>query len=119
MTALEITRGDTRTLDVTCFQPDGVTALDITGFDLWWTAKRTTGDPDPGVMQKTTATGGIAVTGAASGLATVTIDPADTSALPGVTQLVWDLQARDPAGRIHTLASGTLTVLADVTRATS
>lgn len=115
-TALEITRGDTTTLNVSCFQTDGVTPLNITGYTLWFTAKYVVADADPGVFQKTTTAGGITITNAAGGIATVSLVPTDTSSLAGVV-LLWDLQGKDPSGNITTLASGTLTITADITRA--
>ena len=115
-TALEITRGDTSALNVTCYQSDGVTALNITGYTLWWTAKNRDGDADPGVIQKTTTGGGVTITNAVGGLATVNLAAADTSGLGGVL-LLWDLQAKDAGGNITTLASGTVTITADITRA--
>ena len=118
-TALQITRGDTSALNVTCYQSDGVTALNITGYTLWWTAKNSASDADPGVIQKTTTGGGITITNAAGGIATVNLVPADTSGLSTGVALLWDLQAKDGSGNITTLAAGMVAVTADITRAIS
>lgn len=112
-------RGDTRYLP---FQiTDAVGApLDVTGYTIWFTAKRQLSDPDPGVFQQTIAGGELVVTNASLGLGYVRIDPSDTVTLgDSTTQLLWDLQIKSPAADtpVSTVARGTLTVEPDVTRA--
>lgn len=116
---IEIVRGDTTFLDLTVTLA-GV-AQNITGWDLWFTAKHRVGDPDnQAVIQKRLSTGGISVVSAAAGTAFVALLPGDTSSLPATTvKLFADVQGKDGAGNIYTLQRGTLTVLADVTDAIS
>jgi hypothetical protein len=113
--ALEIMRGDTRTLNVAVVDATGL-AQNLTGWSLWFTAKAQTTDADPGVFQKTIGSG-ITVASPTTGTAVVTLAPADTSGLTGDATLFTDLQGKDGSAAIVTLASGTLTVRADATRA--
>lgn len=111
-----MTRGDDVTLDVTAV--DQGQPVDLTGCDLWWTAKLRKLDADAeAVMQKTNEPGGgITVTDQLGGIAEVAILPADTEDLASIA-LWWDLQVRDGDDKIRTLASGRLVVNSDVTRA--
>lgn len=84
-----------------------------------FTAKRHIGDSNAdAVFQKHSGVGGcIVATNAAGGLATITVDPADTADLDRRArphELVYDLELRDGAN-VYTLALGTLRVSSDVT----
>lgn len=115
--SLEVIRGDTSFIDFAVTL--GGSPQNITGWALWFTAKRRVGDADPGVLQKSTNGGGVTITNAVGGLGTVTVAPADTTALPEErTTLYADLQGRDGAGNIFTLSTGLLTVASDVTQTT-
>ena len=104
---LTITRGDTETVEVT-ITTDGTTAVDITG-RTYTSQMRTTPD-----IAAISITGTCVVTDGAAGEMAVTFAAADTADLdPGF--LYWDLQ-ENAAGVITTILSGTVTVLADVTR---
>lgn len=99
---------------------------------LWFTAKRTAGDTDEAALVQVTeaaglvrivqevagtpANGDLNVTDAASGDVTLTLAAAETAKLPDGTPLLWDIQMLT-AGGVTTLAAGTLTVTADITRA--
>ncbi len=115
--ALEIFRGDDEVLDISFKQADGITALNITGATgIWFTAKSSSLDTDAQALIQKTLGAGVTIVSAAAGTATVTINAADTVAIEPST-LVWDAQIRDAAGKVRTAASGTLKVIADVTRA--
>lgn len=117
MATLTMTRGDSTILDLVV--ADGGTPVDLTGVSMWWTAKRRHTDTDDQAVIAKTVGDGIAVTNAPGGLATVTIDPDDTAGLDNSSALWWDLQVKDGAGKVRTLAAGRLVVNADVTRATA
>lgn len=104
---LTFTRGDTETIQVTMTTDDG-TPIDITG-RTYASQLRTTPD-----IAAISATASCTITDAANGVMTVIFTPAQTSPLdPGY--YYWDLQ-ENASGTITTVMSGTVTVLADVTR---
>lgn len=107
-------RGDTQPFDVLVTDPDTGLAIDITTFDLRFTAKYRTADTDDeAIIIKTLDYGGIQL-GYGDGVATITIDPADTIDLTKTTTLLWDLQLTDFAGNVKTAAAGRLIIYADV-----
>lgn len=92
--------------------------MPLTGVTMWFTAKRGENDTDnQAVIRKSTDTTGITPSDTI-GEAFITIDPADTATLPMPLTLICDVQIREPGGQVTTVASGKLTFLADVTRAT-
>lgn len=102
MSYLSMYRGDDRELVVTASE-------DLTGAEVAFTARRYKRDEVP-VISKTTAAG-ITVVGT---VATITIDAADTvDEAPGA--LFWDIQITDATGKIHTVATGRLGILEDIT----
>jgi hypothetical protein len=104
---LTITRGDTETLLVT-ITSDGTSPIDITG-RTYSSQMRTTPD-----ISAVSITGTCAVVDGAAGQLTATFSAANTALLdPGY--LYWDLQ-ENASGVITTILSGTVSVLADVTR---
>jgi hypothetical protein len=113
MTTLSMTRGDDRTLDL-AVTFDGA-PVDLSGAQLWWTAKMRHLDTDADAVIRKSSADGITVVDAAGGLATVAIKPEDTATLPGSNALWWDLQVKS-GGLVHTIAKGRLVVNADVTR---
>lgn len=74
--------GTDKTLTLQIVQADGVTAQNITSWDLSWTVKET---PDDAVALLTKATGGagITITDGAAGLAQIALTDADIAALEG------------------------------------
>ncbi len=103
MSYLSMYRGDDRELVVTASE-------DLTGAEVAFTARRYKRDEVP-VISKTTA-GGIAVNGST---ATITIDAADTvDEEPGA--LFWDIEITDGTAKVHTVATGRLAILEDITR---
>lgn len=104
---LTITRGDTETIAVT-ITTDGTTPVDISG-RTYSSQMRTTPD-----IAAIAATATCTITDAATGKLNAVFSAADTSTLdPGY--YYWDLQ-ENASGTISTILSGTVTVLADVTR---
>jgi sugar/nucleoside kinase (ribokinase family) len=104
---LTITRGDTETVFVT-MTTDGSTPIDITS-RVYSSQMRTS--PDSKVIS---ATATCTITDGPNGELAIVFSASDTSDLsPGY--FYWDLQ-ENASGVITTLLSGTVTVLADVTR---
>lgn len=118
MSELIAIRGDDEIYDVEFKMPDGTTPLNLTGVQgIWFTAKRSSLDPDADALVQKSLGSGITVVSAPAGTATITIDAADTVDIEP-TVLVWDAQVKDSLGKIRTAAQGTLKITADVTRAT-
>ncbi len=124
MAEYEMWRGDTFELDLVVTRQDPVTKLyrpvNLAGAKLWITAKFNLEDTDDNaVFQASTTSGGIVITDAAAGKASIAVPATATIALTAdESRLFYDIQL-DSAGRIYTLERGTLIVNADVTRATS
>lgn len=115
MSQLSMVRGDTLIFDVAVVDKAGA-PVNITGKTLIFTVKARYSDADnAAIAQKKTPSSGITITNGAGGLATVTLQPADTRNLTDQWQtLVWDLQLVDGTN-VYTVASGTLQVTPDVT----
>ena len=118
----EMFRGDSFIFDVQVFQNDGCTPQNISGWTVWFTAKRYISDADSqAVVQLGTALPltGIVLTAPTNGEAEVTIPPFATSRFPdSPTTLVYDVQVKDPlTSRVFTVEIGRLIVRPDVTRA--
>lgn len=104
---LTFTRGDTEVVSVTV-TTDGVAAVDISGRTY---SSQIRVSPDTATIS---ATATCAVTNGAAGQMTATFSATSTAALePGY--YYWDLQ-ENASGVITTILSGTVQVLADVTR---
>lgn len=104
---LTITRGDTEVVEVT-ITTDGTTPVDIAGRTY---ASQMRTSPD---ITAIAITGTCTITSAANGQMKVVFAAADTADLdPGY--LYWDLQETN-GSVVTTILSGTVTVLADVTR---
>lgn len=116
---MRIRRGDTEIIDFELFDGDGnLYSVEGDALEIWFGAKRNkyTADGSAEIM-KLMSTSGITVSG---NLLSVTINPTDTSTLPGRdTELYYELQVKDSSAKIYTLASGRLVVEADVVRYTS
>jgi hypothetical protein len=117
---LAFSRGDTVLLDLT-FTTGGVPE-NLTGALIFFTAKDEFSDPDTGatIRKNSGGVGGITIVNAAAGTAQVTINPGDTSGLPGSEIfLFYDVQLKRSNGQIFTCAEGTVCVYPDVTVSTS
>jgi hypothetical protein len=116
---LEATRGDTWYWEFQVLQSDRSTPQDITGAQFRFTAKVNLADDDSAaVIVGTTASGACQVTNATSGIVTVKLPPIDTAAVTAPGTYQYDLQARDGAGDVWTVAQGRLKVYEDVSRTT-
>lgn len=108
--ALTMTRGKTAVFHLTVVQSDGTTPQDLTGLTVYFhaivggvtLAKESPGD-------------GIVITDAVGGLATVTIDPADTAGVPstGVYQGPFEVVVSNGTDA-YNVDSGTLTISPNV-----
>jgi hypothetical protein len=105
---LEMTRGDDATFDLVDIG-DLSDALAAT-----FTAKRAFRDADIDAVLRKDLEGGVAVD---EDGASITIGADDTADLAAPLTLVWDLEVVDADGLTHTVASGYLRIVADVTRA--
>jgi hypothetical protein len=105
---VEMAKGDTRRLVVTLLDDDGA-AVDITGYSFAYAAALVdTENPD---LSKS-SDDGIAITTAASGVLTVTLDAADTSTLcPG--SYYHEIEATDGSGNVSTVLTGRLKLRED------
>jgi hypothetical protein len=116
VSVIELIRGDTPTYDLELRSGDE--ALDLTGMGITFTAKRRYSDPDEdAVIRHDLDDGGVVLTSAIDGTATVHFSAADTAGLDDLPTLVWDVQVDDVAGTVITPLRGKLSVVRDVTRA--
>lgn len=118
---LSMVRGDDKQLVITV---GDLPASGLAGYSAWVTVKKSESDADPGVFQKSTAAGSIAITTVGSdtvdGVLTVTIDAADTNTQPDYTVTYrWDCQLKDGSGKITTIAKGKFEIDPDETRTTA
>ena len=81
-------------------------AVDLTGGSISWSVK--TSGTDNAVITKTSPSGGVALTTPGSGVATVTLDPSDTSSLSGTYTL--DGQFTDSGANVYTFEDGGLRI---------
>ena len=106
---LVLTRGDDRTLTATVTAPADLT----TATALRFTAKYRHKDHDGSAVFAKTLSDGITVSNATVAIITI----ADTDWEDRHYDVfVWDLEVRDAAGVVTTLAHGTMQVIDDVTR---
>lgn len=105
---LYITRGDTETLVVTLTSDDAGTPINITG--RTYKAQIRSSQDSRTIKASFTCV----VSNGAAGQVTCTLSSTDSAALP-IGLSYWDLQ-ENAFGVISTILSGTVTVLADVTR---
>lgn len=109
-------RGDTRVININCFQSDGVTPLDLTSAKVYFTVNSSNAPvDDTGIaFQKTTTLH----TAPTLGQTSITVLPTDTTSLtPGT--YYYDVQVKDAAGNITSLKQDTFVIKADITRSTS
>lgn len=118
-TNLKMKRGDTKLVQVTTTST--LTATGLAGYKFWFTAKNAYTDADTAaVIKKVTADFTVVQNGSDTtpGIVTCKINPADTASLPDYdSALLYDVQFEDSDGNVSTVASGTLTVQVDVTKA--
>lgn len=115
---LEAKRGDLETYTLTLKDAAGA-ALNLTGASLWFTVKRGISDADAAAVFQKTIASGIVVAAPLTGVAVITVLPADTAALgDGPLTLLYDIQVKLADGTTKTPLSGEFRVTPDVTRAT-
>lgn len=106
-------RGDTRVINITCLQSDGVTPINLTGAKVYFTvnASNNPADDTGAAFQKTT----IVHTAPLLGQTSVTVVNADTQSLtPG--NYYYDVQLKDATGNITSLKQDIFTINADIGR---
>lgn len=112
-----MTRLRTATWALAVTQVDGVTPLDLSGKTLWFFAKNYLTDSDAAavIRKNSGGVGGITITNAALGLATLEIDPADTSGvlLKTIFSLICEFVLIDGANR-YELDSGKITIQGNI-----
>ena len=113
---LKMYRGDTTEFTVAATDADGA-VLDLTGAVLWFTGKLNETDTDANAQfqHNSDTIGGIELTDADQGIATITMLAADTEELTGTTLLFYDVQCVDALGGVQTLAKGQIQILVDIT----
>ena len=120
--------GDDRTVRVTATWPEDVPEAGATAGDpynlsgvneIWFTAKLSRDDDDlQAVFQKTLSGDGIRLASAGSNVCYVDVQAADQAELwhHRTNYLYCDVQVRGPDNEVWTVASGTWTLLPQVTR---
>ncbi len=105
-------RGNSFTISLTFLQPDGVTPvnLSLANTEIWFTIRPAhiiaTSDSETPTLQKRLSTGGITlVSGGTTGLAQVNGVPNDTALLSSNTYF-YDVQLKEPSGKITTTQHG-------------
>lgn len=114
-----ITRGNDRKFTIAVKDQNNAPA-DLTGVDLWFTAKQNLTDTDSqSILKKSTLVGGLAITNAVGGLAEVTVNAADTDDAhipdPRARVLYGELKSRAD-GKVVTLDRVILVIKANVRR---
>ena len=109
MTALTIFRGDTINIDLTIYDSDG-SALDITGYTFFFTAKTNKGDLDDGALIKEDVTNH---TDPTNGKTRITLSKEDTAVSIG--NHYYDIQMKDTSGNITTITADRFNVVQDIT----
>lgn len=116
---LRMTRGDTDSWSGQVVDPDNNDApVDITGYAMTWTVKRSYSDADSEAVIRKTVGSGITFTAPVTGVFRLgPLLPTDTSGFEdSVVGFVFDVQIVDLTGGVRTCAKGTLTVHPDSTR---
>lgn len=93
---------------------DGAPIASLSGWGFIFTVKACPTDPDPGILQKSTASGSITIQSAAA-YWEISATENRTALTPGKTY-PFDVQATDPQGRVATVSIGAITILRDITQ---
>lgn len=94
----------------------GNTISSLSGWTVFFTVKRTRFEADADAVISKTSPTDITISGER---ATWSITAAQTAALTLARAYIYDVQLKDPDGRIHTVLSGTLTLSEQATIRTS
>lgn len=106
-------RGDSRTINVSFLQSDGVTPVDLTGGTVFFTVNSSNAPADDtaAVISKNVTSH----TAPTLGRSSVVLLPADSASItPGT--YYYDVQFKDVAGNIISKKQDTITIIADITR---
>ncbi len=107
MTYLTMYRGDDRDITITATES-------LQDADVVFTARRRKSDTEA-VIEKSTTDTNIVIGDDPFTTAVVTLDAADTVDLTPAA-LFWDVEVTDVDGKVHTVATGRLAILEDITR---
>ena len=110
MSRLSVYRGDDKTFSFTFKYSDG-TAVDITGWTIFFTAKENESDSDDDAKIAKEVTSHTSPTG---GLSQLSITDSDTDITP--KKYYYDFQVKKDDGIIKTIVKGEFRVLTDITR---
>lgn len=123
---LKLYRGNDRRILAVATYPEDIPDEDITAGDpfplsgktVWFTVKRLYSDIDEDALfQKSTEDNGITIRADPdNNVAEITIDRADTEGIYQDSTFHYDLQTKNEDEKVWTIAEGTLTVEASVTR---
>ena len=109
MKKIEVKRGDSATFDIT-FTDDDDVAIDLTNGTVFFTVKRKVTDTDAeAVISEESSVFEAPLTG----VAIISLAPADTAELEGVYS--YDVQLKDNDGNISSSDKGKFVILKDVT----
>ncbi len=111
-TKLTTFRGDTLTKALT-FKDENGTAIDITGWTIWFTIKSSQDDADSAAVAQDIVT---SHTNATAGESTISLTAAETDELEG--NYYYDIQIKKLDGTIKTVLDGTINFSKDITIAT-
>ena len=114
---LTLLHGDTYLERYTILRDDA--AADLTGCTLKAMVKVDSMTADAAALLTLTVGSGLTVVDALAGIVDLEISAAQSAALSASKSYVWDLQVKEPGGRIFTAAGGTLMLTHDVVLATS
>jgi hypothetical protein len=109
---IEIVQGDDRTASITVTNPSTGAAVNLAGKRLTFTAK--VHPSGAAAFVKTSPSGGITITNAAGGLASMSILSADTLAYADTTILHCMLRLDDNPANPVTIARGTIRLVAEI-----
>lgn len=113
-----MTRGDTLRLVSTARNANG-SALNLTGYKVWFTVKKNYADPDNIAVHQASSTDGsadVAIADPPSGVIDLRMPALKTYGFPDVAvKLLYDVQIKDALGNVQTAEKGTITVEPDVT----
>lgn len=117
---LTMYRGDDEEFGGVVTEDDEITPVDITGWEIWFTAKTAILDADGSALFILETGAGITITDAVNGEYEISIAAALTDALITLSgEYFCDLQVKDLGGKVRTLLTGKLTIKAEITRTTA
>jgi hypothetical protein len=111
----DVNRGDTRQIDVTFYQSDGVTPYDISGGTVYFTVNASSAPADDAaaLISKDVTVH----TAPQLGQSRITLTATDTDITPGT--YYYDIQLKDANSNILSSKQDKFIVLADITRRTT